>query len=401
MRYPRNMQGYGGNPPAADWPGGAHVAVSSSSTTRRAARTASCTATPPPRPSSPRSPAPQPWPGQRHWNMESIYEYGARAGFWRLRDLFISRERPGHRLRRRHRPRPLPRPGRRDAGRRLGDRQPRPEVDRLPRPHPRGRARRHRARPSASTPRSPARPRAAGTPAAPRSTPSTSSPSPAPSTGSPTPTTTTSPTGASTAGRQQLIIPYTLDSQRHALLGRHASTPPSDFFTYLRDTFDTLYAEGEAGAPKMMSVGLHCRLVGRPGRVAGLAGFIDYVQSRERPGSPPAATSPPTGAPATRRPPTADRPTTLDRDAFVARFGAIYEHSPWIAERAHALELGPAHDTARRPRQRARPRLPLRLRGRAPRRAHRPPRPRRQARRRQAPDRRDRPPSRPAPASTP
>ena len=63
-----------------------------------------------------------PWPGQRHWNMESIYEYGARAGFWRLHRLFTEAERAGHRLRRRHRLAALARPGRGDAGGRLGDR---------------------------------------------------------------------------------------------------------------------------------------------------------------------------------------------------------------------------------------------------------------------------------------
>ncbi|MCT6957932.1 allantoinase, partial [Salmonella enterica subsp. enterica serovar Saphra] len=51
------------------------------------------------------------------------------------------------------------------------------------------------------------------------------------------------------------------------------------FFSYLKDSFDTLYAEGEAGSPKMMSIGLHCRLAGRPGRAAAVARFIDYVQS--------------------------------------------------------------------------------------------------------------------------
>jgi len=54
-----------------------------------------------------------------------------------------------------------------------------------------------------------------------------------------------------------------------------------DFFTYLKDAFDLLYAEGER-APKMMSVGLHCRLAGRPGRAAGLARFLDYIAARER-----------------------------------------------------------------------------------------------------------------------
>ena len=74
-----------------------------------------------------------PWPGQRHWNMESIYEYGARAGFWRLHRLFTERGTPGHGLRRRHRAGPRSRAGRRDEGRRLGDRHPRPQMDRIPR----------------------------------------------------------------------------------------------------------------------------------------------------------------------------------------------------------------------------------------------------------------------------
>jgi allantoinase len=53
------------------------------------------------------------------------------------------------------------------------------------------------------------------------------------------------------------------------------------FYTYLRDSFDTLYEEGQT-APKMMSVGLHCRLAGRPGRIAGLKRFLDHVQSHNK-----------------------------------------------------------------------------------------------------------------------
>jgi len=53
------------------------------------------------------------------------------------------------------------------------------------------------------------------------------------------------------------------------------------FFTYLKDSFDTLYAEGEDGAPKMMNVGLHCRLAGRPGRTAALARFLDYISTKQ------------------------------------------------------------------------------------------------------------------------
>lgn len=54
------------------------------------------------------------------------------------------------------------------------------------------------------------------------------------------------------------------------------------FYQYLKDSFDVLYAEGLAGAPKMMSIGLHCRLAGRPGRASAVARFMDYVQSKQR-----------------------------------------------------------------------------------------------------------------------
>ena len=178
MRYPRNMQGYGGNPPAADWPGGATSPSASSSTTRRAARTPSSTATPPPR-------LPLRDPGRPALARPAPLEHGIDLRIRRPRRLLAPPRplrlprRPGHRLRRRLRPRPLPRPGRRDAGRRLGDRLPRPELDRLPQPRPPRPSAPTSTKPSASTPRSPARPRAAGTPAAPRSTPSTSSPRPA------------------------------------------------------------------------------------------------------------------------------------------------------------------------------------------------------------------------------
>ena len=67
------------------------------------------------------------------------------------------------------------------------------------------------------------------------------------------------------------------------------------FYAYLRDSFDTLYAEG-ADAPKMMSVGLHCRLAGRPGRAAALDRFLDHVAGARRGvGGPAQSTSPVTG----------------------------------------------------------------------------------------------------------
>ncbi|MCX8508502.1 MAG: 2-oxo-4-hydroxy-4-carboxy-5-ureidoimidazoline decarboxylase, partial [Rhodobacteraceae bacterium] len=117
------------------------------------------------------------------------------------------------------------------------------------------------------------------------------------------------------------------------------------FFTYLKDTFDTLYAEGLEGRAKMFSVGLHCRLIGRPGKIAGLKRFLDYARGHE-------------GVWFARRIEIArhwaathphkriERPSQMTRERFVERFGGIFEHSPWIADRAWGLELGPAHDCA-------------------------------------------------------
>jgi len=78
----------------------------------------------------------------------------------------------------------------------------------------------------------------------------------------------------------QLIVPYTLDcnDMRFALPQGYSHADP--FFQYLQDTFDTLYAEGDpdgANAPKMMSIGMHCRLLGRPGRITALQRFLDYI----------------------------------------------------------------------------------------------------------------------------
>ena len=159
------------------------------------------------------------------------------------------------------------------------------------------------------------------------------------------------------------------------------------FFAYLKDSFDTLYAEGQAGRPRMMSIGLHCRLVGRPGRArrcsasstmckghdkVWLARRIDIARHwrEHHPYQPPAL-----------------RPSRMERDDFVAAFGGIFEHSPWIAERAFELELGPAHDSAGGLHNALCRVFRSASRKRAARRAQRPSRPRRQARGGQAADR--------------
>ncbi len=148
------------------------------------------------------------------------------------------------------------------------------------------------------------------------------------------------------AGRHQLVIPYTLDSNDMRFATPQGFNSGDQFFSYLKDSFDVLYAEGTAGAPKMLSIGLHCRLVGRPGRAAALARFLDYVQSHEKvwlakridiahywtENYPYKAWD--------------DRPSRLGEEAFVAKFGGVFEHSKWIAKRAFQGELSPANDTA-------------------------------------------------------
>ncbi len=83
------------------------------------------------------------------------------------------------------------------------------------------------------------------------------------------------------AKKPQLIVPYTLDTNDMRFASAQGFNCGDQFFTYLKDAFDVLYAEGVA-SPKMMSVGLHCRLSGRPGRFASLQRFLDYVQKHDR-----------------------------------------------------------------------------------------------------------------------
>ena len=76
--------------------------------------------------------------------------------------------------------------------------------------------------------------------------------------------------------KKQLVIPYTLDNNEMRFATNQGFNTGDHFFNYLKDSFDTLYEEGKSN-PKMMSVGLHCRLIGRPGRIQSLKKFLDYV----------------------------------------------------------------------------------------------------------------------------
>ena len=81
--------------------------------------------------------------------------------------------------------------------------------------------------------------------------------------------------------RSHLIIPYTLECNDMKFSSAGGFNTGEQFYQYLKDSFDVLYAEGEF-APKMMSIGMHCRLLGRPGRFKALQRFLDYVQSHEK-----------------------------------------------------------------------------------------------------------------------
>ena len=81
--------------------------------------------------------------------------------------------------------------------------------------------------------------------------------------------------------RQQLVVPYTLDANDMRFGTPQGFNTGEQFFTYLRDSFDQLWEEG-AQRPAMMSVGMHCRLLGRPGRFLALRRFLDHVQAHER-----------------------------------------------------------------------------------------------------------------------
>jgi putative urate catabolism protein len=85
--------------------------------------------------------------------------------------------------------------------------------------------------------------------------------------------------------KPHLVVPYTLDANDMRFAAMQGFNSGTQFFDYLKDAFDVLYAEGDPNGldrPKMMSIGLHCRLVGRPGRAAALARFLDYIQSHDK-----------------------------------------------------------------------------------------------------------------------
>lgn len=343
-RYPRDFLGYGANPPDAAWPGGAKIAVSLVLNYEEGGENNILHGDAASEAFLSDIAGAAPWPGQRHWNMESIYDYGARAGFWRLHRLFTSRAIPvtvyGVATALARSPEQVA--AMKAAGWEIASHGLK-WVE-------------HRDMPEAEE-------RAAIAEAIRLHTEVVGTPPQGWYTGRCSTNTLrlTAQTGAfdwisdtydddlpywrEVGARDQLIIPYTLEANDMRFATAPGYIEGQQFFQYLKDSFDVLYAEGQAGAAKMFSIGLHCRLIGRPGKIAGLMRFLDYAQSHADVWFPrriDIARHWAAKHPHVRR----TRPSQMPRAAFVARFGGIFEHSPWIAERAFDLELGPAHDSA-------------------------------------------------------
>ena len=277
--YPRNLIGYGATPPAADWPGGARLALQIVLNYEEGGENCVLHGDPASEAFLSDIAGAQALQGVRHMSMESLYEYGARVGVWRLLALF---ERLGI-------------PVTVFAVAMAGERNPdviRAMVDSGHEIASHGyrwidyqfveeaaeRADIARAM-DILTDLSGSRPLGWYT-------------------GRTSPNTRRLvaeyggflydaddysddlPFWVEAAGRPQLIVPYTLDANDMKFATAQGFNTGDQFFSYLKDSFDTLYREG-AETPRMMSVGLHCRLAGRPGRIASLERFIRYAMEHD------------------------------------------------------------------------------------------------------------------------
>jgi putative urate catabolism protein len=280
--YPRDMKGYAGKPPHPKWPGGAHVAVQFVLNYEEGGENNILHGDAASEAFLSEIVGAAAWPGQRHWNMESIYEYGARAGFWRLHEMFTSRDVPvtiyGVATALQRSPDQVA--AMKSAGweiashglkwvehKDMSEEAERASIAEAIRIHTEVTGERplgwYTGRCSMNT------------------------------------TKLVMEEGGflyssddyaddlpyflkKADGGKHLIIPYTLDANDMRFATPQGFNTGEHFYQYLKDSFDCLYAEGKAGSPKMMSVGLHCRLAGRPGRALGLAKFIDYVQLKKK-----------------------------------------------------------------------------------------------------------------------
>ncbi len=277
--YPRDMKGYGPHPPDPRWPGRARVALQIVLNYEEGAENSVLHGDPASETFLSEITSAQAFP-MRHMSMESLYEYGSRAGFWRLMRLFEARRVPVTifgvaQALERH---PEATAAMVEAGHEIASHGWRwisyQLVDEA--------TEREHIRLAVETIR-----RLTGQ---------------VPLgwyTGRDSPNTRRLivehggflydadsyaddlPYWVEVSGKPHLIVPYTLDANDMRFATPQGFNSGDQFLAYLRDTFDVLYAEG-ADRPKMMSVGLHCRLAGRPGRTAAVARFLDYVLEHDR-----------------------------------------------------------------------------------------------------------------------
>ncbi len=344
-RYPRDMHGAGQTPPKVTWPNGAKIAVQFVVNYEEGGENCVLHGDAASEGFLSEIVGAAQWPGQRHWNMESIYEYGSRAGFWRLHRLFTKMDIPvtvygvATALERS----PAQVAAMQDAGWEIASHglkwieykdyskeDERKDMAQAIRIHTEVTGSRptgwYTGRCSVNTVDLVAE--EGGFAYAADSYADDL------------------PYWYAHGGKQQLVIPYTLDSNDMRFASPQGFNSGDQFYTYLKDSFDALYEEGCDGTPKMLSIGLHCRLIGRPGRIQSLKRFMEYAQSHGQVWF-------------ARRieiaqhwhkhhpaPVDTKTPSTMNKADFVAAYGGIFEHSPWIAEGAWEGELGGAHDTA-------------------------------------------------------
>jgi putative urate catabolism protein len=278
--YPRDMRGYGHNPPAADWPDGARIAVQFVINYEEGGENCVLHGDDASEAFLSEIVGAVPYAGQRHMNMESMYEYGSRAGFWRLHRIFTERNMPltvfAIAMAMERNPDAVLAMKNADweiasHGYRWIDYQ---SVDEsVEREHLSQAVRIHESL-TGSKPDGWYLGRCS-----PQSLKITKQDGDfvycADSYADDLPYWDYS------HGKAQLMVPYTLDANDMRFSTPQGFNTGVQFFDYLKDTFDTLYAEG-ADSPKMMSVGLHCRLAGRPGRAAALQRFLDYISGHEQ-----------------------------------------------------------------------------------------------------------------------
>jgi OHCU decarboxylase len=341
--YPRDLVGYGNIPPHPQWPNDARICIQFVINYEEGGENCILHGDAASEAFLSEIVGAQPWPGQRHMNMESIYEYGSRAGFWRLHRLFVDRNIPvtvfGVATAMARNPNAAA--AMRDAGweiathglkwieyKDMPEAEERRHIEEAIRLHAEVTGARpdgfYQGRCSTNT--------------LPIILDEQGFLYSSDSYADDLPYWIAGPHGP------HLIVPYTLDANDMRFATPQGFNSGDQFLTYLKDSFDCLYAEGNA-APKMMSVGLHCRLAGRPGRASALARFLDYASSKDRVWF-------------ARRidiarhwiahhpPDAAYVPSNMPRGLFVEIFGNVFEHTPEIAEIAHRSGLTNSHDTA-------------------------------------------------------